>query len=500
VAQTGEPLLVADVGMDRRYIDAGNQARSEGAVPLVIKKRVIGVLDVARRTPASLTAGHIELLMSVAGPLATAIESARLFENSREQARSLSLLHQVGREINSILDERELLARVGLATRRLMGYDLFNVMLWDEAQELLVPALSMDRDGRDPGRMSKMGLGDGVLGTVAALRQPMRIPNVRIDPRFVECVSEYDISSELAVPMVMEDRLIGVINVESAQYDAFSAHHEQLLATLGANVAIALENARLYAQVKDDEQRFQQELDMAREIQNQLLPSSTPWVQGLQIGFAYRPARQIGGDFYDFYAIDESRIGIAVGDVAGKATPAALYGSLAIGTLREVTGQRIDSPDQILGHLNDKLHALGIENRFLAMAFLLFDRRSSELRISSSGLPYPYLVRKGEVEVIPVRGVPLGLLPGRCYETLDYVLEPGDVIVVATDGMEESLDGEDREMGREAIEKVLRCLPDQTSADAIAEALTEAAIRHAGSREPSDDQTVVVLKFQGLEP
>ena len=139
----------------------------------------------------------------------------------------------------------------------------------------------------------------------------------------------------IAVPLLFEDRLIGVIDLESVEYDAFSVEHEQLLATLGSSLAIALANAEMYERLTERERSFDRDLKAARKVQEQLLPRTTPWVQGVQIAAANQPARHLGGDFYDFLPYGDGKIAIAVGDVAGKSTSAALYGSLTVGMLRE---------------------------------------------------------------------------------------------------------------------------------------------------------------------
>ena len=493
VAKTGRTVRVGDVLEDTRYIRAVDRTRSELVVPLATKDRTVGVLDIGSFEPHHFTHEHEALMTSLAGFLATAIETAQLYQNMREQARTLSLLHEVSREVSSILDRRALLERVAELIRRLIDYDVFSVMLWNEDRQLLEPWIAFHKDGRDVSGMAAGALGVGLTGTAAALRQSLRVPNVHLDPRYRRCMDGIDVRSELVVPLVFKDRLLGVLDLESLEYDAFTSRHEQLLSTLAASLSIALENARLYEQVRQDEKRLQDDVTMAQRIQQALLPHSSPWLSGFQIGVAYEPARDLGGDFYDFLPYGEGRLAVAVGDVAGKALPAALYGSFAIGLLREYAAHGEFRPARVLEDMNCKLLQVRVDRRFLAMVFGVVDGADRTLTLSSSGLPYPRLVRDGRVEEIRLAGLPLGLLPERTYDEIRLDLQSGDLVLICSDGVEESRNGDEEEFGSERLKEVvlgLAALP----ATEIAEGILDACRRYSGRAGAGDDRTVVVIK------
>ncbi|HBL30781.1 MAG TPA: hypothetical protein DD490_28430 [Acidobacteria bacterium] len=494
-AQTGRVLRVGDVGEDPRYIRAGAPTRSELVVPLISRGRTVGVLDVGSHQPDHFTAADEAYLTSLSGVLAGAIENAQIYRNLREQARTLSLLHEVSREIGAILDRRQLLERVAQLLKRLIDYDLFSVLLWCDDTQTLDPWVAFDGDGLPFGRGQCVGLGQGLTGTAAALRQSLRVPNVRLDPRFVSCSDHFATCSELVVPMTHKDLLVGVLDLESLRYDAFTAQHEQLLSTLAGTLAIALENARLYEHLRSDEQRVRDELVTARCIQENLLPKASPWIAGLQVGFAYEPARDLGGDFYDFLHWSEGRLGIAVGDVAGKATAAALYGSFAIGMLRELGGRGSVAPAQLLASLSSRLKGMRIDRRFLAMVFAVYESSDRTLTLANSGLPYPWLVHDGAAAEVSVSGTPLGVLQAKYQETVLH-LQPGDVVALCSDGVEESRNPAGEGFGSDRIRQVLQRLANASAAE-IAQALLEATERFAGAAEAADDRTVVVLKVVG---
>ncbi len=492
VAKTGVGVRVGDVTADSRYIQAVERLRSEMVVPLPSKGRTIGVLDVGSFAPNHFTAEHESLITSIAGFLAGAIESGQLYQNLREQARTLSLLHEVSRELNSILDRRQLLEKVAELVRRLIDYDIFSVMLWSDERQLLEPWIAFRRDGSELSGMVPVALGAGLCGTAAALRQSLRAPNVHLDPRYTPCMPGIEVSSELVVPLIFKDRLLGVLDLESGEYDAFSSRHEQLLSTLASTLAIALENARLYEQVRQDEQRLKNDMSMARRIQEALLPRSSPWLPGFQIGVAYEPARDVGGDFYDFLPYGEGRIAVAVGDVAGKSLPAALYGSFAIGLLREYAAHGEFRPAQVLEDMNCKLLHVRVDRRFLAMIFAVVDSADRSLTVASSGLPQPYLVRGGTVETLEVKGLPLGLMPSQSYQEVRLTLEPGDLVAFCSDGVEESRNANDEMFGDHRAREVLLSLTEKAPCDVAAGLLD--ACRRFSEKGRADDRTVVVLK------
>ncbi len=493
VAREGRPLRVGDVLEDPRYIRATDGVRSEMAVPLVVRGRTIGVLDAGSSHPHCFTEEQERLMTFVAGFLASAIENAQIHRNLLDQAQTLSVLHEVGRELNAILDRRRLLEKVAELLQRLIDYDLFSVMLWNEDRRLLEPSMSYLRDGRELAGILSIPLGKGLTGTAAALRQPIRVPNVHLDPRYARCSTGLEVNSELVVPLILKDRLLGVLDLESSRYDAFSARHEQLLSTLASTLAIALENARLYERLREDDQTIRSDLATAREIQAQLMPKASPWIPGLQVGFAYEPARDLGGDFYDFLTYGEGRLAVAVGDVAGKSTAAALYGSFAVGTLREYATQGVYRPAQVLADMSCKLKELRIDHRFVAMTFAVWDGAARTLTIANSGLPHPYHLVAGEVREIAVHGVPLGVLACHTYDEVTLTLQPGEAVVFCSDGIEECRNGQSEELGSERVREVLRSLAGATASE-IAQGLLDTTRRHSGPAEIYDDRTIVVLK------
>jgi phosphoserine phosphatase RsbU/P len=240
-------------------------------------------------------------------------------------------------------------------------------MLWNDAQAQLEYTFAKHYEKEITAQLS-VPLFKGITGSAAGQRSPVRVGDVRFDQRYIEFPHSDNVRSELAVPLLLQDRLIGVLDLESTNLNAFTVENERMLGILASSIAIALENSRLYEQSRERELRLQSDLDTAREIQKQLLPRKRP-THGLDIASAYVPARRLAGDFYDFLPYGSGRLGLALGDVSGKGTPAALYASMTIGVLREYTQDHRCWPEEMLAVLNTRLNAAHMSPNYVALLF-----------------------------------------------------------------------------------------------------------------------------------
>jgi sigma-B regulation protein RsbU (phosphoserine phosphatase) len=285
-----------------------------------------------------------------------------------------------------------------------------------------------------------------------------------------------------------------VLDLESTEYNAFSEQHEQMLSTLASYIAVALENSRLYEKVIADEQRMESELETAREIQKGLLTDEIPETPGLDVAYAYRTAHELGGDFYDFLPYGDDRMAFAVGDASGKGTAAALHASLAIGILRGHVVEHPCAPATMLRELNRHLGEPRIDNRFVAMAFGIFDAKDRSLTVANAGFTRPLLVRDGRAEELQVEGVPLGMLPRVDYDERRIALQPGDIVVLTSDGINEATDRGCEEFGSRRLRARIAQLADRP-ARVIADELMRSTEQHrSDTTRDRDDSTIVVLK------
>ena len=253
-ALTGHAVRVGDVKTDPRYINAIDTVRSELAVPLMLQGKCVGVLDIQSNHPDYFTRDQQNILTLLASRLAVAIENARLFERVRAQAATLLLLNEVSREMSSILDVEELLRRAAEQVKRVIDYQILSIMLYDEEQKIFRHRLDVKHGQRVQGKM-RVAASEGIVGAAATLREPVLAPDVTQDPRYL--LVNPETRSELAIPMLHKGRILGVLDLESPQLNAFTQDHVQTLSILAANMAVSLENARLYEQVARDEARLE---------------------------------------------------------------------------------------------------------------------------------------------------------------------------------------------------------------------------------------------------
>lgn len=429
------------------------------------------------------------------------VDEARINTTTESRSRALGtmmaarFLADSARDLSSTLKLEEVYQKIAERVRQFIDYHLFCVMLWNERTELLEFNYSVCFGEHVP-LQGGFRLGEGLSGTAAQERRPVRVDNVLKNSRYVRHRHpEVEIRSELVVPLLVRDRLVGVIDLESTEFNAFTHEHEDLMMELARHIAIAVDNAQLYEKVSANESRMENELATARAIQHELVPSEPPRVEGLDIGVAYASATALAGDFYDFLPIDDGRLAFAVGDVAGKSTPAALYGSLAVGILRGEALRNAREPARMLDRMNAQLARLGAAERFVVMIYGVIDVRSRELTFSNAGFPFPYLARAAEMRLIEVPGLPLGVDPGHPYEVTSVPLEAGDTLVFCSDGFADSEDETGKEFGEKALANAIRAHALLPARD-IATELLKVTDLHAGSTIlHTDDRTAVIIRL-----
>jgi phosphoserine phosphatase RsbU/P len=490
-AQLRQAILIDDVTKDPSYIAAIPNVRSELAVPLITKNRVIGVIDLEAREPGYFTAEHSQLLTLIASRMAAGIENAQLYTRTTRQARILLLLNEISRELTSILNLDELLGRIAELLRRLIDYQMFSILLVDSSGEKLQHRFSL-RFNENVHLKHEVPLGQGLVGYAANSRQAVLVPDVSKDPRYI--LLNPETKSELAVPLIYKDKVIGVLDLEHTRRGFFTEEHKRTMTTLAAQVAIAIENARLYEEVARQERRLERDLSLARELQMRLLPPSRPKLAHLDVAAKFVPARAIGGDLYDFIPYSLSRLGIVIGDVSGKGAPAAIYAALVSGILRSHAPIEPD-PAEMLSAVNLSLAERRIEAQFVSLIYAVWDDAQQTLTVANSGLPRPVHVHAGRIEAIEATGLPLGLFDEASYDEFSFRTKPGDMFVFFSDGILDARNRKGELFGRGRAEMIIADCAEK-SADCVVDALFKAAAEHSAGVETFDDQTVVAIKVK----
>ena len=485
-----------DVLDDPRYIGTLQGVRSQLAVPLRRKKRVIGAINLYGEHVAQFTARDEAMLRQFGAHVAVAIENARLFEHERDYSATLETLAEIGRDVASILDLDQLLERSATLVHRVVAYRTFGIFLLNEPARVLELKLAI-RYGNRAGS-PQLRLGEGLVGYAAEHKTVVNVPDVTKDPRYIPWVE--DCKSELAVPLLVKDRCIGVLDLESPQMDAFGKRDVEILTLLASQVAVAIENARLYEAVRDNEERLERELSFARRVQSALLPVGPPKrIRGIDVAGRFAPARELGGDLHDFLSPEPNSLVVAVGDVSGKGVPAALYSVFAGELVRSRTFRRRYMPERfspagVLMSMNTILYERQLEGYYCTLTYAYFDVKRRTLTMANSGLPYALHSTSDRCVPIELPGVPLGTFPGTVYDQVSVELSQGDVFVFCTDGIYETFDAGGEELGTARVADMIQRHRLEPAA-AIADAVFGETEAFRGDGPQGDDMTVVVVKI-----
>ncbi|HYT75972.1 MAG TPA: GAF domain-containing SpoIIE family protein phosphatase, partial [Vicinamibacterales bacterium] len=415
---------------------------------------------------------------------------------SRSDAAAFETLAEIGRDVAAVLDLDELFTRIAQLMRRVIDYRTFGIWILNEERADLEIKLAVQYGEKV--HVPRVPLGEGLVGYAALHKEPVLVPDVSDDPRYINVVA--DVRSELAIPMLLKDRCIGVLDLESPELDAFTKRDVEILTLLASQAAVAIENARLYETVRANEVRMEKELRFAQRVQTALLPAGLPKrMKGVDVAASFAPARELGGDFHDFMSPDANTLAVALGDVSGKGVPAALYSVFAAELVRGRTFRRRFLPDQsgpasVLSSVNTILHQRQLEEYYCTLCYAIFDMKRRNVTLANSGLPYPIRATADGVAQIELPGVPLGSFAGSAYDELTMALHAGDLFVFCSDGVFEAMNVNGEEFGAERLIEVVRQsreLPARTVVDTIFTAVEQ--FREGFT--PNDDMTAVAVKI-----
>jgi sigma-B regulation protein RsbU (phosphoserine phosphatase) len=490
------PLLVNDVAADSRYVTVVPGMGSELVVPLLHKKRPIGALNILSHHRDQFSAEDMELLRQFAAHLSVSIVNAQLFERVRNDADAFETLAEIGRDVASVLDLDELFSRIAQLMRRVIDYRTFGLWLLNEDRAELEIKIAVQYGEKVD--VPRIAVGEGLVGYAALHKEPVLVADVSEDPRYINVVA--DVRSELAIPMLLKDRCIGVLDLESPELDAFTKRDVDFLALLASQAAVAIENARLYETVRANEVRLEKEVRFAQRVQAALLPVGLPKrMKGVEVAASFAPARELGGDFHDFLSPEANTLAVALGDVSGKGVPAALYSVFAAELIRGRTFRRRFLPDQsgpasVLSSVNTILHQRQLEEYYCTLCYAIFDLKRRIVTLANSGLPYPIRVSAEGLSQIELPGVPLGSFHGSTYDEISMALHTGDLFVFCSDGVFEAMNVNGEEFGAGRLLAVVERARQLAPRGIVSEIFGAVESFREGAA-PNDDMTAVVVKI-----
>jgi sigma-B regulation protein RsbU (phosphoserine phosphatase) len=489
-ATSRQPVMVGDVRSDPRYLPTVDAVRTEMAVPMIARGKLVGVIDLQSTRVNAYKEQDRALLLLIASRVAVSIDNARLYRRVERQNRTLRTLAYLSQEFSSILALDELLRKIAKTIHAMISFDAFSILLVDSEKRVLRHRFSERYDQRVA--LDNIALGKGLTGAAVQSRETVRVEDTLADPRYI--ASHPDIRSEVAVPLIVQDRVVGVMDLESERIGSFTDDHVRLLGLLAPQIASSVENARLYEELASREQRMDQDLKAARKLQAVLLPREAPEIEGLEVAIRLRPAREISGDIYDFFQHGNEYAVFAFGDVSGKGAAAALYGALVSGLLRTLAHRR-RGPAELLKMLNDVLLERKVDAQYVTLTVLLWESGKCKLTMANAGAIPPMICRDGEITKPKIEGVPAGLLDDREYEEIVFDAKPKDVIVLYSDGIQDQLNTKEEEYGKVRLARVLKKSYGLTS-EAIADEILKSLDEFTNGAPAFDDQTMIVLKVR----
>ena len=431
----------------------------------------------------------IEGTLDVGATMVGGVFSPAPAQDASKANEHLRTIVQVGSAIQSEFDIKVLLRIV--MDKLFEAFDQADrgfLMLYDESGELEPAAAKARKGGTEEITISRR-----IVQEVTSKRVALLSRDASSDDRFGAAMSiaNFNIRSMMCAPLIAKDELLGIIHVDTMRMDRlFTEDDLQLLTGVASQTALAIATAKMHEQllVRD---RMQRDLKIATQVQSSFLPKSEPEAPGMEFAAWYGSALDIGGDLYDFVPQGETGMAVVVGDVSGKGIPAALMMARMSSDVRYYSAQ-FSEPKDVLPRLNNRQAESDMPDVFVTMAFVSVDLQSHEILVGNAAHCMPIVRRAAEGDVIEVSaepGFPLGVVPDFEFEQCAYSLQPGDVVVLVTDGVTEAMDAEHDAYGEERLRRTIADAPP--SARAVLEAILEDVKEHVQDTKQSDDLTCV---------
>lgn len=484
VAQHGEAVLVTDAHADSRFQMPffRDNISCAASVPLKAKGAVIGVLNVnTKRADKTFDERDIELLTTVANQMAVAIENARLYARVNRRTKQLDGLLQISRTITATLNLDEVLKRLGDEVCKLFGMDVCVVLILDELSGRF-------RFGYGAGLKTRRkyvyyDLAAPLAGRVKTTGRKLVMRDINASSWLRSEVSQAEeLKSAICLPLKNEGKLVGIAAAFARQEHVFPRSQKDIMRPLGELGGVAIRNARVY----------RQKYRIAEMLQQRLVQTDIPQIEGLDIGHKLMPAREVGGDYYHFIKAGDSRISVVLADVSGSDVEAAEFTTMGKHVLRTYA-REFKSPADVLTKTNDLICEDTTAEVFISLFFGTVDLGRGKLTYANAGCEPPILYKADTRTVQPLRtdGILLGIKRGSKFEERTVSLARGDVLALYTDGLSEaSVDG--NRLGTQAVMDAVAAgahLHAQGIADRICDVLHE----YVHGRV-TDDVALVVLK------
>lgn len=428
---------------------------------------------------------------------ATPVDSSQLENLRKENIRltraleELSMLNELAREIGASRNTDAIMDRIiRRSLRSVYAEQAVITLVSEQSRE---PMKTLVRAMVTSSEHEQFHLNQNLLGWMHLNKRPLLSNSPRTDERFRGITWDESISSILCVPLMVKSELIGVLTAYNKKDEkGFTEEDQRLLSIIAMQSGQVVENARLYEE-EQELLRMQEEIRLAAVIQLELLPREPPTIPGYDIAGTSIPAQQVGGDYFDFIPVEGNRLAICLGDVSGKGLPASLLMANLQATLRSQTLLET-APSESIRRSNQLLYRSTDPEKFATLFYGILDFESHQLTFSNAGHENPFLYGTNSSPVrLETGGTVLGVVENFPFEEEAVSVNPGDTLVVFSDGITEAFDTTDDQFGEERLAKIIAKHKDE-SALAITNCIIDEVKRHAGSAPQADDLTLVVVK------
>jgi len=399
--------------------------------------------------------------------------------------RDFMLLQRVIKRINSLLDLDELLNQIIKDASNTLGFEKCGVLLYDEkANEFeLVAATGWKDKVYQVGARFKENI--GVVWHAFHKQKPIYYPDIYEYPEEVHC--DFTSRSHIDIPLKSKGKFIGIFNAQHDNINGFSRQKINVLKALASHISIAIQNAMLYESEKEEKEIIIRDLQEAKEMQKRLFPTESPKIKNFNIAGMCEPCFEVGGDWYDYIELPDGKIGVVLGDVAGKGLGAAFLMSSARMIIR-MTAAYEESPARVLQKVNNILVADMPSSKFITLVYVVVDPDNKTMTISNAGHPDPVLCSDSQTEfLVTERGLPLGI-KDYPYKEIIIMLNKGDKLFLYSDGVSEAMNAK-REMFEDNRIKESLGKPN-----ADYKTLYQGVKNFIGKNPPNDDLTIVMLE------
>jgi len=441
---------------------------------------------------SEVNGGRLSSGLRFTGPEVPAVRRVLDALSGHDELERLRKLVEASKLINSSIEPDALFASILTVARNELHVERGTLYFVDEARHEIWAKIAGELSSQ-----IRLPIGKGLAGTVAATGEPVILHDAYADGRFDRSLDQktgYRTRSMLCVPIRNRtQKIVGVLQLLNKTNGMFGARDLEFLSGISDHMAIAMENATLHLAILEKE-RMEQELQLGREIQSQLLPQPPVDVVGTQLAALSLPCYEVGGDYYDFLELPDGDIGLAIGDVSGKGVSAALIMSSVQAALR-VAAPIEDDLAELVSRLNALIYRSAHGRKYATFFFGRYSPSTGLLRYVNAGHNPPFVVANGQMEELSSSGKPIGIFPESTYQEMSTELPPGSTLFLYTDGLNEAADPDDEEFGMARLRELFA--QPQTSAAETPARILEAITRFERGARAADDKTIVVMRRLG---